>query len=189
MAKQVQRQLLCLYPAMDPEIRSVAMFNKKGVSLITVLLFMLVATIAATATFKWLTSYTHHPYGEPFVLEVPDNHRRHAIMNVPVNDMYSQVINALKNHHPVYWEGQMPRKRKSSIDGNLPLLRQRALERFHTTDQHAMAIVGLTKTKQGDTRFICKNSWGEEWGMKGYCLMTKEEFLINTILVGVVGKK
>ncbi len=56
MAKQVQRQLLCLYPAMDPEIRSVAMFNKKGVSLITVLLFMLVATIAATATFKWLTS-------------------------------------------------------------------------------------------------------------------------------------
>lgn len=36
------------------------MFNgqklKKGVSLITVLLFMLVATIAATATFKWLTS-------------------------------------------------------------------------------------------------------------------------------------
>ena len=32
------------------------MFNKKGVSLITVLLFMLIATIAATATFKWLTS-------------------------------------------------------------------------------------------------------------------------------------
>lgn len=32
------------------------MFSKKGVSLVTVLLFMLVATIAATATFKWLTS-------------------------------------------------------------------------------------------------------------------------------------
>lgn len=30
--------------------------TKKGVSLITVLLFMLVATIAGTATFKWLTS-------------------------------------------------------------------------------------------------------------------------------------
>ena len=29
---------------------------KAGVSLVTVLLFMLVATIAATATFKWLTS-------------------------------------------------------------------------------------------------------------------------------------
>ncbi len=32
------------------------MWNKNGVSLVTVLLFMLVATIAATATFKWLTS-------------------------------------------------------------------------------------------------------------------------------------
>lgn len=32
------------------------MFNKKGVSLITVMLFMLVATIAATATYKWLSS-------------------------------------------------------------------------------------------------------------------------------------
>ena len=30
--------------------------GKKGVSLVTVLLFMLVATIAATATFKWLNS-------------------------------------------------------------------------------------------------------------------------------------
>lgn len=32
------------------------MNNKKGVSLITVLLFMLVATIAGTATYKWLSS-------------------------------------------------------------------------------------------------------------------------------------
>ena len=30
--------------------------KKAGVSLVTVLLFMLVATIAATATYKWLTS-------------------------------------------------------------------------------------------------------------------------------------
>ena len=29
---------------------------KTGVSLIAVLLFMLVATIAATATYKWITS-------------------------------------------------------------------------------------------------------------------------------------
>ncbi|PWJ59768.1 MULTISPECIES: hypothetical protein [unclassified Fibrobacter] len=31
-------------------------YNKKGVSLITVLLFMLIATIAGTATYKWLSS-------------------------------------------------------------------------------------------------------------------------------------
>jgi bleomycin hydrolase len=82
----------------------------------------------------------------------------------------------------------MPRKKKPSIDGDITSLRQKALERFITTDQHAMAIVGLTKNKQGDTLFICKNSWGKQWGMNGYCLMSKEDFLINTILVGVVGK-
>lgn len=138
--------------------------------------------------FTWLTSYKHHPYSEPFVLEVPDNHRRHALMNVPLNDMYSQVVEALKKHHPVYWEGAMPSKRKPSIDGDVTTLRQRSFERFHTTDQHAMAIVGMIKTKKGDIRFICKNSWGKEWGNNGYCLMSKEEFLINTILVGIVGK-
>ena len=33
--------------------------KKAGVSLVTVLLFMLVATIAATATYKWITSEGH----------------------------------------------------------------------------------------------------------------------------------
>lgn len=36
--------------------QSLSMSLKRGVSLITVLLFMLVATIAATATYKWITS-------------------------------------------------------------------------------------------------------------------------------------
>lgn len=38
------------------ERTALALFSKSGVSLVTVLLFMLVATIAATATYKWLTS-------------------------------------------------------------------------------------------------------------------------------------
>lgn len=136
--------------------------------------------------FNWLTSYTHHPYGKPFVLEVPDNHRRIPLMNIPMDNLCSQVVKALKEHHPVFWEGKMPGKDKPSIDGNIAELRQRAFERFQTTDQHAMAIVGLTTTKDGDTAFICKNSWGKDWGTNGYCLMSKEDFLINTVLVGVI---
>ena len=33
--------------------------KKAGVSLIAVLMFMLIATIAATATYKWITSEAH----------------------------------------------------------------------------------------------------------------------------------
>ena len=40
-------------------MRLVQFQKKAGVSLVTVLLFMLVATIAATATYKWLTSEGH----------------------------------------------------------------------------------------------------------------------------------
>ncbi len=44
-------------PVTEKRIRGILMMNnKKGVSLITVLLFMLVATIAGTATYKWLSS-------------------------------------------------------------------------------------------------------------------------------------
>ena len=137
---------------------------------------------------KWLTSYTHHPYGEPFAIELPDNFRRHVIMNVEIDDFYSQVVNALKGHHPVFWEGKMPESEELSVEHNIVNLRQQAFESFQTTDQHSMAIVGLKQDNDGEISFICKNSWGQGWGMNGYCLMSKEEFLINTILVGIFDK-
>lgn len=137
---------------------------------------------------KWLTSYTHHIYGAPFVIELPDNFRRHAIMNVEIDNFYSQVVNALKERHPVFWEGKMPECEELSVEHNIVNLRQQAFESFQTTDQHSMAIVGLKQDNDGEISFICKNSWGQGWGMNGYCLMSKEEFLINTILVGIFDK-
>ena len=137
---------------------------------------------------RWLTSYNHHPYGEPFVIELPDNFRRHAVMNVEIDDFYSQVVHALQERHPVFWEGKMPENKDLNLDKNVALHRQQALELFQTTDQHSMAIVGLKQEGNDESFFICKNSWGRGWGVDGFCLMSKEEFLINTILVGIFGK-
>ena len=145
-------------------------------------------SLLAGINVKWLTSYTHHPYGEPFVIELPDNFRRHAIMNVEIDDFYLLVVNALKERHPVFWEGKTPRNETAPIGNDVVNLRQQAFESFQTTDQHTMAIVGLNQDKDGEISFICKNSWGQGWGMNGYCLMSKEEFLINTILVGIFDK-
>ncbi len=49
------------------------------------------------------TSYTHHPYNEPFVLEVADNWLWAPYQNVELSDLKEIVDNALANGYPVVW--------------------------------------------------------------------------------------
>lgn len=154
--------------------------------------------------FRWLTSYTHHPYGTAFPLELPDNRSRHYFRNVPITTLLSNVITSLRQHHPIYWEGDMRPitgntadisvNENGTLKGNIPhitTLRQKAFEQYSATDQHAMAITGMTYITEKATgtpvlHFICKNSWGNTWHHKGYCLMSVQHFLISTMFVGVI---
>lgn len=162
-------------------------------------------SLLAGTSMQWLTSYTHHPFHKSFDIELPDNNHHHLIMNVPIDSLYSAVITALQHRHAVFWEGKMPKematcssqvtaKNKAAMlpttlttdAATIQQARQRAFERFEVTDDHAMAIIGLTIDKHGNAVFICKNSWGKEWGYQGFCLMKAEDFLLNTVLVGVM---
>lgn len=49
------------------------------------------------------TSYTHHPFYEPFALEVPDNWRMGQMMNVPFEDLMRIIDNALANGYTIAW--------------------------------------------------------------------------------------
>lgn len=151
------------------------------------------------------TSFTHHPYGKPFGIELRDNRQHHQVMNIPLDSLYNKVVQSLRNHHPVAWEGSLAslgvksekRKEKSGLASlgvkserveelradACTTLRQRAFESFRLTDDHCMAIIGLGHRKNGTTVFIMKNSWGRHDGDKGLIYMTKEDFLISTILV------
>lgn len=136
------------------------------------------------------TSFTHHPYNEPFVLELKDNRQRHAAMNVPLDSLYNMVVSSLRHRHPVAWEGRVSLRSKLRSEGVKELshagdytsLRQRAFESFRLTDDHCLAIVGLGHRKDGTPVFICKNSWGKH---DSRIYMTKEQFLMSTILVMV----
>lgn len=139
---------------------------------------------------QWLTSYTHHPFHTAFDIELPDNTQHHKIMNVPIDTLYQMTITALRNHHPVFWEGKMPDSCKEETTENpdykkIQQQRQSLFENFKVTDQHAMAIIGLIKDKN-NLHFICKNSWGKDWGNNGYYLMTTKDFLLNTIIAGIM---
>ncbi|MBD5316713.1 MAG: aminopeptidase [Bacteroides sp.] len=50
-----------------------------------------------------LTSFTHHPFYKPFVLEVADNWLWAPYYNVPLDELKATVDNALKKGYSVVW--------------------------------------------------------------------------------------
>jgi hypothetical protein len=50
-----------------------------------------------------ISSYTHHPFYEEFILEVPDNWMWGMVWNLPLDEMMAVVDNALANDYTVLW--------------------------------------------------------------------------------------
>ncbi len=50
-----------------------------------------------------LTSFTHHPFYEPFVIEVCDNWRWDACYNLPLDEFMEVIYNAIDNGYSVLW--------------------------------------------------------------------------------------
>ena len=99
-----------------------------------------------------LTSYTHHPFYERFILEIPDNWRWHQQYNVPLEELIEVVDYALDNGYTIEWGADvsepgfnrqlaiaiMPETELESLEGTeaerwgslSPAERQRALYSF-----------------------------------------------------------
>lgn len=54
-----------------------------------------------------VTSFTHHPYYEPFAIEVADNWLWGESQNVPMEEMKAIVDNAVENGYPVAWSADV----------------------------------------------------------------------------------
>ena len=50
-----------------------------------------------------ITSYTHRPYYEEFIMEIPDNWLWSSIYNVKLDEMMNTIDNALENGYTVNW--------------------------------------------------------------------------------------
>lgn len=57
----------------------------------------------APENFESYTSYTHHPFYESFVFEVPDNWIWSSCKNVPMEELQKICDNALENGYSVMW--------------------------------------------------------------------------------------
>ena len=54
-----------------------------------------------------ITSYTHHPFYKPFIVEVQDNWRWKSCYNVPMEDMIAIIDNALEEGYTIAWGGDV----------------------------------------------------------------------------------
>ena len=50
-----------------------------------------------------LTSFTHHPFYEPFIIEVCDNWRWDASYNLPIDEFMEVMYNAIENGYTIAW--------------------------------------------------------------------------------------
>jgi bleomycin hydrolase len=144
-----------------------------------------------------ITSYTHHPFYKPFVLEVRDNWAHGIYYNVPVDELIDVMYYALNNGFSVCWDGDTSEKTFTHKKGKADLpekeigkvdqdLRQQTFMNRTTTDDHLMHLVGLSKDAAGRNCFYTKNSWGAESNSYGgYLHMTEDYVRLKTIAIMV----
>ncbi|QHS60060.1 C1 family peptidase [Chitinophaga agri] len=155
-----------------------------------------------------LTSFTHHPFYSPFVVEVPDNVSNGAYYNVPLNEMISIAKNAVEKGYTVLWDADVSNRgflvgkgyalrpvedssmRSSVINPDVEEKaysqeeRQQLFDGLITQDDHLMHITGIGKTGKGKEFFIVKNSYGSKAGpFDGFIKVSIPYFAINTITI------
>jgi len=171
----------------------------------------LAMTEVNTSNYVTLTSFIHQPYNTKFILNIPDNFSNGAFYNIKLEQLVSEVDNALKNGFTLALDCDVSEKifsqkfgiavipknienNKKSLtyiveENNItPKYRQQEFENYNTTDDHLMHIVGLVKDQNNTEYYKVKNSWGstgENIGNGGYVYMSKSFFKLKTISVMV----
>ncbi len=67
--------------------------------------------------FVYIASFTHHPFYEEFVLEVPDNWMMKSVYNIPFEEMMEVINYALMNKYSIAWASDVSEEGFSFRDG------------------------------------------------------------------------
>ena len=152
------------------------------------------------------TSYTHHPFYDEFILEIPDNYSNGSYHNIPVEELQVIVDNAIENGYTIAWDGDVTEKGFSAKEGIAVLpqkerkdlfkapgeekevnqeLRQTTFESYSTTDDHLMHLVGTAMDQDETKYYIIKNSWGQKGTYDGYIYMSEAYMQLKTVAIMV----
>ena len=135
-----------------------------------------------------LTSYTHHPFGQWFVIEAPYKWRLKPSYNIPIEQLMAVLDEALDAGYTVAWGGDVTGDfmRKEGIavlpDSVVPTqqLRQEQWDDWRFTYDHVMLVYGKAIDEQGKPYYLVKNSWGDYGPYKGTWYMSRDYMALNT---------
>ncbi|MBL7825157.1 MAG: aminopeptidase [Saprospiraceae bacterium] len=157
-----------------------------------------------------ITSFTHQPFWEKFILEIPDNWSNGEFYNMPINEMMRCAQSALEKGYTLEWDADVsnggfsanngiaivpktPWEKKSTAERSNSFkmvepqvdvtqeYRQELFDSQETMDDHLMHIVGLLDEKNSGTYYVVKNSWGPISQYKGYVYVSDAYMRLNTI--------
>ena len=156
-----------------------------------------------------ITSFSHHPFYKPFVLEIPDNWAAGFFHNLPLDEFIQVIDNSVMNGYSVGWASDMsdkgfsmkqgvaliPEKNWNEMKEDEPVkvfngphpekiitqeIRQKEFDNYSTTDDHGMHIIGLATDQAGNTFYKVKNSWGITGKYDGFIFVSRAYVMLRT---------
>lgn len=138
-----------------------------------------------------LTSYTHHPFSQLFVIEAPYKWRLKPSYNIPIDQLMDAIDTAIDAGYTVAWGGDVSGNflRRDGIaflpDGVVPTqnMRQAQWDDWTFTYDHVMLIYGKAIDEKGIPYYMVKNSWGKSGNYGGIWYMSRDYIKLNTTYI------
>ena len=150
-------------------------------------------SVCKRSDYKSFTSFSHQSFGQPFVLDTPENFYKDSLTNVPLDSLMALMEGSIRAGHAVYWEGDTTNDGYSFEEGIACLekesemvtqeMRQKAFDASHISNDHSLAMIGLAIDENGNRYFICKDSHGIKNPYRGLVYMSFNYARLNTVSI------
>ncbi len=134
-----------------------------------------------------LTSFTHHPFNQWFVIEAPYKWRLKPSYNIPIGQLMDVLDHALDAGYTVAWGGDVTGNFTRTGLAMLPddvvptqQMRQEQFDDWRFTYDHVMLIYGKATDEDGKPYYMVKNSWGKSGQYQGIWYMSRDFIALNT---------
>ncbi len=134
-----------------------------------------------------LTSFTHHPFNQWFVIEAPYKWRLKPSYNIPIGQLMEVLDQALDAGYTVAWGGDVTGNFTRTGLAMLPddvvptqQMRQEQFDDWRFTYDHVMLIYGKATDEDGKPYYMVKNSWGKSGQYQGIWYMSRDFIALNT---------